>query len=264
MKLAKSEVDDATHKVVESEGLVVKLEQEIIEWNALRKLIKRDEELDEVEAAVKEMLNNFKLDRRNMEDEERKVSKKLEKEKDQKAELERLMQGVQEYFGELDQILGLINGIKEEKDQCFTEFSDEVPNDVKLERQSRKKTMAESSSRKSFKKGQAPQLSPTSKIEFDPSKENMDMYEMLSINCKFKKPIKKLLKNVERVKMAKAALDDKHGPLKEKLSKLKSPPVYQPVKGDQVDELFAHHLNASGLAVPVKRIAAGKYMFGTK
>lgn len=46
MKLAKSEVDDATHKVVESEGLVVKLEQEIIEWNALRKLIKRDEELD--------------------------------------------------------------------------------------------------------------------------------------------------------------------------------------------------------------------------
>lgn len=82
MKLAKSEVDDATHKVVESEGLVVKLEQEIIEWNALRKLIKRDEELDEVEAAVKEMLNNFKLDRRNMEDEERKVSKKLEKEKD--------------------------------------------------------------------------------------------------------------------------------------------------------------------------------------
>lgn len=58
------------------------------------------------------------------------------------------------------------------------------------------------------------------------------MYEMISINCKFKKPIRKLLKNVERVKMAKAALEDKHGDLKHNLSKLKSPPVYQPVKGD--------------------------------
>ena len=55
MKLAKAEVDDATNKVVESEGLVVKLEQEIIEWNALKKLIKRDVELDDVDAAVKEM-----------------------------------------------------------------------------------------------------------------------------------------------------------------------------------------------------------------
>lgn len=55
MKHAKSEVDDATNKVVESEGLVVKLEQELIEWHALKKLIKRDTELDEVEAAVKQM-----------------------------------------------------------------------------------------------------------------------------------------------------------------------------------------------------------------
>lgn len=102
MKLAKSEVDDATHKVVESEGLVVKLEQEIIEWNALRKLIKRDEELDEVEAAVKEMQATFKQDKMKMEDEEKKITKKLEKEKEQKAHLEGLAQGVKEYFGELD------------------------------------------------------------------------------------------------------------------------------------------------------------------
>lgn len=92
----------------------------------------------------------------------------------------------------------------------------------------------------------------------------MDMYEMLSVNCQFKKPIKKLLKNVERARLAKAALDDKHGPLKDELSKVKSPPVYQPVKGDPVDELFARALNASGLAVPVKRLGPGSYMFGTK
>jgi hypothetical protein len=52
------------------------------------------------------------------------------------------------------------------------------------------------------------------------SKENMDTYEMLVINCKFKKPIKKLQNNIERVMMAKAALEDKHGDLKLSLQNL--------------------------------------------
>jgi len=77
----------------------------------------------------------------------------------------------------------LVGGIKVEKDQCYIAFSDEVPNDVKLERQTRKKALAETSSKKSLKKGAAAPLSPTKKVEFDPSKENMDMYEMLTINC---------------------------------------------------------------------------------
>lgn len=158
----------------------------------------------------------------------------------------------------------LVGGIKGEKDQCFQEFSGEVPNQVKQERALRRRALQESSSKKGLRKQSAALLSPTGKIEFDPLRDSMDMYEMLAVNCKFKKPIKKLLKSVERVRMAKVALEDKHGGLKGSLSKLKSPPVYQPVKGDPVDELFATHLNASGLAIPVKRMASGKYMFGTK
>jgi len=45
MAQLKREVDDATNKVEQSEGLVQKLENEIIEWNALKKLCRRDEEL---------------------------------------------------------------------------------------------------------------------------------------------------------------------------------------------------------------------------
>lgn len=45
----------------------------------------------------------------------------------------------------------------------------------------------------------------------NPEKENMTLYEMLSVNCEFKKPIKKLLKSVERVRLAKSALEDKYG-----------------------------------------------------
>jgi hypothetical protein len=77
----------------------------------------------------------------------------------------------------------LVSGIKEEKDQCYQAYSGEVPNDVMLERQVRKKATSESNPRKSVRKGQAAPQSPTGKVEFDPSKENMDMYEMLTINC---------------------------------------------------------------------------------
>jgi hypothetical protein len=44
----KSKVDIASENVEESEALVTKLEKEILEWNALKKLIKRDSELEEI------------------------------------------------------------------------------------------------------------------------------------------------------------------------------------------------------------------------
>jgi len=45
MSQLKKETDDATKKVEQSEGLVQKLENEIIEWDARKKLCTRDEEL---------------------------------------------------------------------------------------------------------------------------------------------------------------------------------------------------------------------------
>ena len=39
---------------------------------------------------------------------------------------------------------------------------------------------------------------------------------------------------------------------------------YQPLMDDPIDQLFATHLNKSKINLPVQRIAAGKYMFGTK
>lgn len=41
----KKEISEATVKVEQSEALVVKLENEIIEWNAFKKVCRRDEEL---------------------------------------------------------------------------------------------------------------------------------------------------------------------------------------------------------------------------
>lgn len=54
MALLKKEIDDANNKVEQSEGLVVKLENEIVEWNAFKKLCRRDEELAEIDALLKD------------------------------------------------------------------------------------------------------------------------------------------------------------------------------------------------------------------
>jgi phage shock protein A len=49
LQTLKSEVDDATQKVEQCEGLVNKLENEIIEWDSQKKLCRRDEELEEID-----------------------------------------------------------------------------------------------------------------------------------------------------------------------------------------------------------------------
>ena len=60
MIFLKKEIEEVTLKVEQSESLVVKLENEIIEWNALKKLCRRDEELHEIEALVKEFKEELK------------------------------------------------------------------------------------------------------------------------------------------------------------------------------------------------------------
>lgn len=58
MTALKLEIDDAASKVEQCEGLVNKLENELIEWDALKKLTRRDEELAEID----NLLEEFRLD----------------------------------------------------------------------------------------------------------------------------------------------------------------------------------------------------------
>lgn len=54
MQELKGQIDDAQTKVEQCEGLVNKLENEIIEWDATKKLCRRDEELGEIDGLLKE------------------------------------------------------------------------------------------------------------------------------------------------------------------------------------------------------------------
>jgi len=153
MKLMKAEVDDASNKVVESEGLIVKLEQEIIEWNALQKLIKRDTELEDVDIALRELKNVLRVDGSKMEEEKEKIQKKLEKEGEPKDGLQVMMGGIEEYLAEVEQMQQELTGIKDERQDCFEAFNDEIPQEVRAERAIRKKNAPEPAKSKGKKGG---------------------------------------------------------------------------------------------------------------
>lgn len=97
----------------------------------------------------------------------------------------------------------------------------------------------------------------------DSDKPN-DIYYMIGVNCKYRKRIHELLKELRNINQRRRELEDKYAALKRDLSATKTIKAYKPVKGDQVDELFAHHLNKCNCSLQVKRLAPGKYLFGTR
>ena len=97
----------------------------------------------------------------------------------------------------------------------------------------------------------------------DSDKPN-DIYYMITINCRYRKRIHELLKELRNINQRRRELEDKYASLKRDLSAIKATKAYKPVKGDPIDELFAHHLNKCGCTLQVKRLAPGKYLFGTR
>lgn len=87
---------------------------------------------------------------------------------------------------------------------------------------------------------------------------------MLETNCAFKKQIQALLRDLRQVNQVRRDLDLRYGALKKDLRAMKSVKAYKPVKGDEVDEMFAAYINKNKLAIPVKRIDGGKYVFGSR
>lgn len=75
-----------------------------------------------------------------------------------------------------------------------------------------------------------------------------------------------MLKDLRHINQRRKELEEKYGPLKSELSAVpkSQKAAYKFVKGDEVDELFAFHLNKAGCNLLVKRIQPGKYLFGSK
>ena len=69
----------------------------------------------------------------------------------------------------------------------------------------------------------------------------IDIYHLLSINCKYRPKIKLLLLNLNTVNGKRKMLDEKYGPLKEELKNVDfgEHKPYKAVRGDKIDEMFA-------------------------
>lgn len=91
-----------------------------------------------------------------------------------------------------------------------------------------------------------------------------DIYYMITINCRYRKRIHELLKELRNINQRRRELEDKYASLKRDLSAIKATKAYKPIKGDPIDELFGFHLNKCGCTLTVKRLAPGKYLFGTR
>jgi len=98
------------------------------------------------------------------------------------------------------------------------------------------------------------------------SNQPSDIYYLIDVNCKYRKRIHDMLKDLRHINQRRKELEEKYGPLKSELSAVpkSQKAAYKFVKGDEVDELFAFHLNKAGCNLLVKRIQPGKYLFGSK
>ena len=82
MSLLTQKAEQATENVEEAESLVNKLETEIIEWNAVKKLTKRDSELEEVAQQCSELFEDLTQEKSNTEVELEKNQEKQDENKD--------------------------------------------------------------------------------------------------------------------------------------------------------------------------------------
>lgn len=76
-------MDDAVESIEESEQLVTKLDKEILDWNALKKLKKRDTELEEVQQIVSDLVEDLSQELHNTEIELEKNREKQEENGDE-------------------------------------------------------------------------------------------------------------------------------------------------------------------------------------
>ena len=91
-----------------------------------------------------------------------------------------------------------------------------------------------------------------------------NIYDMIGLNCRFKKRIQQMLKDLKQINNRSKKLEEDYSQMRKEVFKIKQIKLYKPVRGDVVDEMFAGYLNKAKVDVEVQRTSAGNYLFGTK
>lgn len=173
------------------------------------------------------------------------------------------------YNSEISKLLIDINQLDQQKDVCFEEFNNELPKSVKDLRKFRKKEQAAANKVNANLKRPA-MLTTKQHIRSKTSMANgeeqsqSNIYDMIGLNCRFKKRIQQMLKDLKQINNRSKKLEEDYSQMRKEVFKIKQIKLYKPVRGDVVDEMFAGYLNKAKVDVEVQRTSAGNYLFGTK
>jgi len=250
-------VDSVNEDVEEQEGLVNKLMNEIMDWNAVKKLCRRDEELEEIQILCSDLVDDLCQEKQNTEIE---LEKNMEKQQENQGQemvdkdgnkvdimddLVRLENTMRSYTQEIDELLELIQDVDDARNDLTDDFTDDLPPSILKMRH--KRHMNQKSEKSNAVRKPAQLFKRTSKLEkqlsetVDPNE--MEIYDMISINCKYKQSISHMLKDLKDINKKRNELEDKYQGMRKEVFQIKQIKLYKPVKGDAVDEMFAGYLN---------------------
>lgn len=112
----------------------------------------------------------------------------------------KLVEGIKEYVADVEKLNLEVNYLLEEKEECFEEFDNDIPDQIKKEREVRRKAknliLAPGKSRLGHNSDA--QSRGASSQHGDNTKPN-DMYYMLKVNCQYRKRIHEMLKNLREL-----------------------------------------------------------------
>lgn len=149
MNNLREKVEIATENVEESEGLVIKLEKEILEWNIQKKLCKRDIELEEAKNLINDYIDDLFQEKKNTEIELTRNREKQEENRDQEMvdkdgkkvdimkDLMRLEEDMNEYLQEIEMFIDEIQQHDIDREQLSEDFNKCIPRLIVEERQRR-------------------------------------------------------------------------------------------------------------------------------
>lgn len=167
--------------------MVNKLENELIEWDTLKKLCRRDEELAEIDNLLEEFRQDIKRETEAMEMQLSKNEAKLDRATKRKdvEEFQYLVDGIVQFLEDIGKIQEEVTEIQGLKDKCFGEFDKDVPEAVQSERTNKLQVQQKFLSRK--------------KASTHSAKKPMDMYQMIEVNCKYRKRIHSMLQDLRNI-----------------------------------------------------------------
>ena len=119
------------------------------------------------------------------------------------------MKAIDEYLAELEKLTEDLKCLKHQKEQCVESCTQDAPDEVKLERSLRHKTVLEITSERA--------VMPARDVKREGSSKPSDLYYMIGVNIKHKKAIKELRQDIREKVEAKEVLEGKYASLREAL-----------------------------------------------